>query len=1477
VSAVRGKGAAAPNPIERAAGVLRDARNALRDAIHPPLSRVRPMKPYAVPGLKGVKVSATPVAARGPVITWRVTVERGGAMAGAFETRLTRQQLGPAQFRAQADGTASPLRRQVADVLRAPQKRLVELGSRVDLRNAPGGANLQATIVAKQEYRDGAWRHVEYAVGQVKRYTWDPVHPGQKREALGYHRTSIGRGETIRMPDGSRPKTLEEAAARVEKMLEHRALTPVSASGARAAAEIRDTQQRALQDLSARIGATARPGAGSWTGVQLRPWTSPVAMPGKAFREWTPADRVGYTVQVAKQHLPAELGKQLQELMTPQTAQALAAYGAAHLVGVGFVADAALLGLSGPGAVEGTRAFGRYLQTTMRAEHPMELVTAGRELSEIAAPLVVDGGTMLGAFGVSRAVRGLKPAQAGALARSGGAGGAGGVAKPGEPPASLLQWELARDPLRALSTLRQRVEQGGVRPRREDVLFAMQTAQQAYRDGARGDAAASAAARAAAKTEITPHFEWAQSLLDRMMPAGRGAPRGASTPPTRADAPGGRGGALARADALADALGVPAAAARAGAPVAFLATRPGPGVAPTQPAVAQPAPQPAQPPAGESAIPVDAPRRWRTLAERIDAVADVGAVAARLADTPDPGALTAAQRHARTLQQAMKMLHGERGQVEGRHAWTVRRDEVLGRRIERLQAKADAAPDAGAERIGRELAVLERRRERLAPPLASRQAQLDWIDAQTGRLEDAFATLQAGVKAADTHLQRPRATVLPALQAKVDARTAMPLPRVEKRERPSAGWNALAERLPPAFRPAAAGLADTAWRLTAGGGPQTLIPALASDVNALLKPSVARNQARWETSLPVAATAAQLSKLEALLGERLQGLRSGEASRPVPVPGLASDLRRAADGLQAQGDRLVRLSRLQAALEATAATTRGRAFGDWGPGVAQRLSASLRKLSEEPGVSADRPMKAAIDGALTRLHPDAATRGPSAATLAEVGTDLFDFVRTQGAQAGLPDADGAAYTRRGLQRAGSATRELARGLSEALPAAGTEISLADAHRLQAWLQGRRERLDRGSPQGVYDLLIGKPLVEQATHLVPATTRYGIQTGFEQALLSPPGRWTLGALDGTRQGFDRLVTGPLNDGWALTRTGAARLTAPMSQTAMDAAGLPGQAVGLALRGQKLAVGTAATAMTWAAATGQAGYFVNNAYFPQIYNFPANSPNLTLYSEALGTPLSITLGANGPYWKLPMGIAERFGETGLPWQMRSGPDVYAGGRSAEVMAPAILRGGVVYLGTSVGDPAGISARNVDFYAPGNVLAYPFTRIMMNVKGNDFTPYLPLVISPMGSPLAPIHYNLSSLNVGPVAAVNRWMSPVDQGFVGVPFGNTLLTPQKWVYTVPPGADGVNLVTGKGNAPGIAAWATSAHGDSLAGLYGLNAMYFNKGAKAPTMKDATPLSGLPREAAAGLSLLTVLGGALATLRYRLENPPSDPPSPAR
>jgi hypothetical protein len=218
MSAVRGKGAVPPNPIERAAGVLRDARNAVRDAIHPPLSKARPMKPYAVPGLRGVKVSAAPVSARGAQITWRVTVERGGAIAGAFETRLTRQQLGPAHFGAQADGTASPLRRQVADVLRAPQKRLLDLGSRVALRNAPGGANLQATIVAKQEYRDGAWRHVEYAVGQVKRFTWDPVHVGQKRDALGYHRTSIGRGETIRMPDGSRPTTLAQAQARVETM-----------------------------------------------------------------------------------------------------------------------------------------------------------------------------------------------------------------------------------------------------------------------------------------------------------------------------------------------------------------------------------------------------------------------------------------------------------------------------------------------------------------------------------------------------------------------------------------------------------------------------------------------------------------------------------------------------------------------------------------------------------------------------------------------------------------------------------------------------------------------------------------------------------------------------------------------------------------------------------------------------------------------------------------------------------------------------------------------------------------------------------------------------------------------------------------------------------------------------------------------------------------------------------------------------------
>jgi hypothetical protein len=406
VSGVRSKGAAPPNPITRAVSMLREAGTALRDVIQPPLRRVQPLKPVSVPGLRGVTVSAKPVSARGAQITWRVTVERGGSTAGVFETRLTRLQLEESKnFLA----PTSPLRRQVVDVLRAPQKRLQELGSRVERRNAPEGANLQATIVAKQEYRNGAWRHVGYAVGEVRRYTWDPVHAGQKREALGYHRTTIGRGETIRMTDGSQPKTLKEAQARVAKMLEYRGLTPVSASGVRAAAEIRDTQRDALQDLSARIGARARPGAGSWTGVQLRPWTSPVAMPGKAFREWTPVDRVGYTVEVARQHLPGELGRQLKELMTPQTVQALAALGLANMVGAGVYAEAALLGLSAPGMVEGTRAFGRYLQTTMQAKHPMELVTAGRELSEIAAPLVVDGGAMLGAFGVTRAVRLLKP------------------------------------------------------------------------------------------------------------------------------------------------------------------------------------------------------------------------------------------------------------------------------------------------------------------------------------------------------------------------------------------------------------------------------------------------------------------------------------------------------------------------------------------------------------------------------------------------------------------------------------------------------------------------------------------------------------------------------------------------------------------------------------------------------------------------------------------------------------------------------------------------------------------------------------------------------------------------------------------------------------------------------------------------------------------------------------------------------------
>lgn len=284
--------------------------------------------------------TATPLRAKGGVVTWRVAVHRGGEVAGAFETRLTRQQLGAAQFRPLADGTGSPLHRQVADVLRAPQKRGRDLGQTVELRNAPDGAHLQASIVAKQAYRDGGWTTVGYAVGEVRRYTWDPARPGQEREALGYRRASIGRGETVHLPDGSRPQTLPQAKARVEQMLKYRALTPVSDSGARAAAQSTLEQQRALGDLSARLGARGP--------ATLNGWSPPVPL-AKPLERMTPADRVGYTVEVAQQYLPADLGRELKALLTPQTAGLLAAYGAAHLTPVGWIADATALGSSAPG------------------------------------------------------------------------------------------------------------------------------------------------------------------------------------------------------------------------------------------------------------------------------------------------------------------------------------------------------------------------------------------------------------------------------------------------------------------------------------------------------------------------------------------------------------------------------------------------------------------------------------------------------------------------------------------------------------------------------------------------------------------------------------------------------------------------------------------------------------------------------------------------------------------------------------------------------------------------------------------------------------------------------------------------------------------------------------------------------------------------------------------------------------------------
>lgn len=371
---------------------LRALGAAVRGVLSPPISRVKSWSgTLSDAQLAGVKITATPIEAQGPKITWRIDVERGGERVGSFDTKLSGQ-VDATQF-----ARGKPLNRQVLDLLSVPQKRLQALGATVAVQaNQPGGDNLQATVVAMQEYRAGRWQSMGYAIGEVRTFAQKPLYPGQQAEALGYFRRSVGRGEAITMPDGSRPASLEEAKARVKEMMQFGGLTAVSASDARAAAAIRKEQHAAIADLSARLGASAG-------NQRLDAWKPPVPLP-KPIEQMSPIDRIAYTVKVAQKYLPAAVGSQLQALMTPETIKALASAAGLHAIGLGFIADGMALGSSAIGLREGLRSFARYVQTTLQADHPMQLAEAGRQLSELGAPALVEAVSYLGARTVGKGI-----------------------------------------------------------------------------------------------------------------------------------------------------------------------------------------------------------------------------------------------------------------------------------------------------------------------------------------------------------------------------------------------------------------------------------------------------------------------------------------------------------------------------------------------------------------------------------------------------------------------------------------------------------------------------------------------------------------------------------------------------------------------------------------------------------------------------------------------------------------------------------------------------------------------------------------------------------------------------------------------------------------------------------------------------------------------------------------------------------------
>jgi hypothetical protein len=342
-------------------------------------------------------------------------------------------------------------------------------------------------------------------------------------------------------------------------------------------------REQALRASQTRDTAPAVPARYHQT-TTIQAWSPPVPLP-KPLAQMNPAERILYTVEVAGRYLPADLAAQLQAMVTPQTALALGAYAAAHAVGVGFIADGVGLGLAIPGLVGAISKFDRYLRTTLQAKHPMELANAGRQLSEIATPLVMNGATFLGVRGVARAARSLRPSV------TVGAGPAlKRVATAAHGATSPLQASLAREPAKALKNLRMMVNQGA-KPTQADYLFALRINTEALQQ--RGNGKLDTAGRAYMKE----HGTWAYAKTAKARPP--------VPPPRRTPMPAAGDGSAPRPQAVPVALekvdpknvGLGAASGHTAPQLGLLPAARSDAPATRHVTVDQPAPAAGQPPA----------------------------------------------------------------------------------------------------------------------------------------------------------------------------------------------------------------------------------------------------------------------------------------------------------------------------------------------------------------------------------------------------------------------------------------------------------------------------------------------------------------------------------------------------------------------------------------------------------------------------------------------------------------------------------------------------------------------------------------------------------------------------------------------------------------------------------------------------------------------------------------------------------------